>query len=412
MKLRALLTIIVGGLAAFFLQREQARGTFTELDRGHVAWLLANREQAQIKSPSVRVIFARIEPQEFDDWPPPPVVWSGLLDELITLKPGAVVLNSLDGWAAETIDPLLAKSCQACPGLLLGTRAEAQGPVQETILPVLLDVHGDRTAVPSFAFVIGEKLLSPLGKLAFSQVDLSEHPFAKATLKDGVFRLPLLFRQGERIIPSLTLQALLQHARIPVEQVKVRLGQAIIIPGQLEVPIDAAGGFSLQFLAVNETTLTSFKLDALLLDAQKRDSFFGQNDPIRTALPQVADALVWVGEDHREARRFHLPNGQDASLTELTARAFVAMQSGRNVVLQPVTGQWLTLAGVLCYGLWLACLSRARLWKWTIFGVILLGLVSLLTFQSATLWMPVGPGLVLLGILWIVNLVVHPHKIA
>jgi hypothetical protein len=417
MNFRTILTLIAGGLAAFFLPREQARGTFADLDRGHVEWLLANRSQPVSATP-LPVFFARLDDldhpeneRQFEAWPPTPLEWSGLLGELSLLEPRTLVISTAQAWATQPSEPALDKACQALPGLLLGTRAEAQGTAEPTSLARLPRVQGELSMIPQFAMVPGAARLTALGKLSLGQVDLSDNPLAKPTLEGGVFRVPLLFRQGEHVVPALALQALLHQSKISLEQIEVTLGQSIKAPGLPEIPIDPAGGFSFNVLPINTQALPHFNLDTFKMDAAQRERFLGKDDPVRTMLPQLKEALVWVGEDHREARRFRLADGQMASLAELSLRAILAMQTGRNVAPQPLVGQWLTLGAVLIYGLWLARLHRSRLWKWVLFGAMLLGLASLLTFQGTGLWMPVGPGLILLAIIWLVNLVVPAAKV-
>ena len=103
-------------------------------------------------------------------------------------------------------------------------------------------------------------------------------------------------------------------------------------------------------------------------------------------------------------------SGRTASLAELSCRAMQAMHSGRNVAPLSLSAQMIALAFVILYGLWLSRQSRSRLWKWTILGILLLGLGSLLIFQGNGQWLPVGPGLVLLGIIWLVNFLVPQTK--
>jgi hypothetical protein len=418
MNSRTILTLIAGGLAAFFLPREQARGTFAELDRGHVEWLLANRSQA-IPAERFPVIFARLDDldhpeneRQFEAWPPTPLEWHGLLGEAATLEPRTLVVSTAQAWASQPPDASLDQASPPQPGLHLGTRAEAQGAVEATALARLPQVVGDSSVIPQFAVVPGESRLSVMGKLSISQVDLSDNPLAKPTLSGGVFRLPLLFRQGDQVVPALALSALLYQAKIPLEQVEVTLGKSIKARGLPDIPVDGAGGFSLNVLPINAQPFPHFTVDTFKMDAAQRERFLAKDDPVRGILPQIKNALLWVGEDHREARHFPLADGQSVSLSELSLRALQAMQSGRNVAPQSVVWQWLTLGAMLLYGVWLARLNRVRLWKWALFGAMLLGLASLLTFQSGGIWMPVGPGLVLLAIIWLVNLVVPGAKVA
>ncbi len=407
---RVLITLLLGGLAGFFLQREQTRGTFAPLDQGHVAWLLANRGVAA-PAQMPQVILARLDDadhaegeRQFEAWPPTALEWAGLLEEMALLHPRTVALGSTNGWASQEPELLLEKACHALPGLLLGTTAEGQGTAEGEPGPGLLHVVGDVSALPSYQVVAGQARLTQLGNCALTQVNLSEHPAAKPTIIDGVLLLPLLFRQDAQVQPALALQALLSAAQVSPEQIQVQLGEAITWPGGGHIAIDAAGRFVLPLWPINEQPLPVLNLDTLKMDAAQRERFLTQDDPVRRVLPQVEGALVWAGEDDRVARRFPLPDGRRLSLAELTARALQAMQTGRAVAMQSQVWQLLTLAFVLAAAAWR---STGR---WCLLGVLGLGLASLLMIQSANVWMPVGPGLVLLGIGWFVNLLVPAGK--
>jgi hypothetical protein len=250
-----------------------------------------------------------------------------------------------------------------------------------------------------------------MGNFAISQVDLSENPAAKPSLTGAEFRLPLLFRQGEKLVPSVALAALAKQAAATWDQVHGTLGQSIRLPGRPEIPIDAAGGYTFHYQPINQQSLPSFNLDALKMEASLRERFLPQNDPLRTMLPAVERALVWGGEDDRESQRYSLPDGKSASLAELTARSLVAMQTGRNVAALSSSWQYAVLGAVLIYGLWMSRLTRSQLWKWAFCGVVLIAVASLLTFQSAGIWMPVGPALGVLFIIGIVNFLVPSGKV-
>ena len=99
MNIRSLLVLTVGGVAAFFLQREQERGTFAPLDRGHVEWLLANRK-SPVLTTKPSVILARLDDvdraeseRQFESWPPSQAEWSPLLDELSTYEAKTLVVQ-------------------------------------------------------------------------------------------------------------------------------------------------------------------------------------------------------------------------------------------------------------------------------------------------------------------------------
>ena len=422
MNVRSVLVLAVGGVAAFFLHREQERGTFASLDRGHVEWLLANRKVPVLDS-APQVVMVRLDDvdhaeseRQFEAWPPTPVEWSGLLEELRGYDPKVCVIPTSSAWAVETPDPALQKTCAAWPGWLLGVRAEGQGELMEESAPILEHVIGLVEAVPNFQSIPGSAVYkeyrSQMGEenRGITQIDLSEAADAKPTFHAGIWRMPLLFRQGTRVIPSLPLFAVLRHLGIPLDQVRVVLGESLTLGASGQVPIDASGVFEFHDHAINRADLPTLNLDTFKMSREQIERFLGSGHATSHVLHQLKGSLCWIGEDDLAARRFVRVDGSKVSLAEMQARAITALLSGRNVRLLAPWQQGLTLAAVLLFGLWLIRCPRSRLLFATFLGVLLLGLASMLVMQSSGQWMPVGPALIVLGIMALFCLCIRPAE--
>lgn len=413
---RALFVLIAGALAAFFLQREQDRGTFATMDRGHVAWLLGNRREAAI-DPKANVMLCRLDDidhsegeRQFESWPPTAEEWGVLLEELGTHHPLTTVIQSGGSLAGGKMDDISKASFKKHAGLILGTRAEGQGQVQEASLEPISKVEGVTSAIPSFQGSVSVTALSELGKPAVSQIDLSDHPNSRISIKDGVCLVPLLYRQDQKVVPSLVLQALIQQLAIPLAEVSVKLGESIVLGTRGAIPIDAAGCFRWHPNAVNESPVASLNLDTFKMTAEQLDRFLPKEDATRSALPKLAKALVWIGEDDQASRRFPLPDGRSMSSAEISSRALLAIQTGNNVQPASTVGQWISLGCALLFGIWQATMNRSRVVKWSVAAVILLGLGTLLTYQSSGQWLPAAPPLIVIGLSTLLNLLIPRAK--
>ncbi len=68
---------------------------------------------------------------------------------------------------------------------------------------------------------------------------------------DGIIReIPLIVRMGDKFFPALTLQTLLVYLQVPPAEVRVKLGEAIIVPTKdraWRIPIDRRGRFLLNY---------------------------------------------------------------------------------------------------------------------------------------------------------------------
>ena len=414
MHIRTLIVLLVGGVLAFFLHREEARGTFATLDRGHVEWLLANRK-LPVREVSGKVIFAKVDDadhaeseRQFESWPPSPGEWGGLLEEMRGYGIKTLVLPAMPGWGTETADAGLQKVCRELPGLLVGVRAEGRGGGDDDAVSsgMVETVVGDRMQIPDFAVIPGVTGVSAYGAWGVTQVDLSENGDARPGFDGAAWRVPLLFRKGEGVFASLILQALMRQGDVTLAQVRVVLGEAVELGTMGRVPIDAAGVYRWHDHPVNHQPLAVMNVDTFKMTPQQIERFLTPNDPTRQLLPALKGSLCWVGENDESSRRHVRPDGSRVSQAEMHTHALNAMLGGRNV--RPLTGlmQALTLVGVVAYGWWMTGRSRWGVIRFTLLGVLLLALVSMLIMQSSGMWMPVIPGLIVLLSLALLSLLV------
>jgi hypothetical protein len=90
-------------------------------------------------------------------------------------------------------------------------------------------------------------------------------------------RVPLLFLYRGEVVPSFTLQAVLLWLRVPLTEVKIRLGSYILLPQDRRIPVAADGTLLVNPKALNRAGRVS--LNELLLAAQQRDTANSPNPP-------------------------------------------------------------------------------------------------------------------------------------
>ncbi len=185
-------------------------------------------------------------------WP-----WSrtvhGDLARLLTLEPPSVLAFDLlfpepeDKKADSSFADGLARHPNAILGAFRnpdhGAMPSDPGPTRP--IPIR-NVEGDLSRM----YTAGSALL-PVGPLRrasrFGFVD------SEPTSSDGIRRrAPLVVRIGTRVYPSLSLQALLLHWKVPLEKVEVLLGREIRIPGPRgmeRIPIDDSGSLLINYRA-------------------------------------------------------------------------------------------------------------------------------------------------------------------
>ncbi|MBP7948827.1 MAG: CHASE2 domain-containing protein [Verrucomicrobiales bacterium] len=403
---RSLILVLLGGISALFLHREQQRGLFAKLDAAHVRWLLDNRRDA-VPRAEANVIFVRIDDRDrpegerqFETWPLSAADWTGLLEEIATHRPGAVAVQPALGWGAAP-DASLTKLAGGFPRAVFGVWGEAgagsEAAPAAVPLAEITRIEGSRDAVPTFTSIPLGQEVGALGTMALTHLDLSDDPAAKAAVHDRECRIPLLFRHGDRVYPSFLLHSLCLDLGISLAEIEVRLGNAVVLQNRIRLPIDRAGGFVLHLLPVNEAELPTLNLDTFKLDAAQLDRFLPKGDPVRSVLPKVPGALLWIAQDDSAARRLPLADGRTVSAAELAARALLAMETGRNIA--PLAERWQAAACgaavLLC--VWQGRFQRRHAWKFGLLAAVGLGMVSLLTFQTWAVWLPLGPCLGILA---------------
>lgn len=397
---KAIIFLIIACAMAYFLDREEQRGGFEMVDAQYRSWLMANSE-AEILEPSVTFL-ALDDPGErvFDSWPPGPVDYSIMVDNLAKNAPRVIAVASVLGWR-EPVDEILVSSMRSVllrldrDKVLLGAEL-MQNPAGEVIrpstlslFPQLANVEGDRSEIPEFTQVgaLPEPALTAISpNLGFTRIDLGD---TEAKRERDSFTVPLLARHGQQIVPSFVLMAVIKEAGAGLESVRVSLDGRLIEIGSggsttLRIPIDKHGRLSVH--TGIRSGVSKYNADILFL--------MGADD-IRDQLTEEQKAallsrIVIIGADDEVSRKIELPKQDEKiSQAELFAMAIATIQAKRFIQRVPPAVEYAVWGGLLCLGLLMLRLRRKRalvLWWWVL--VILYFVGNLFLFQYTGQWLP------------------------
>jgi serine phosphatase RsbU (regulator of sigma subunit)/CHASE2 domain-containing sensor protein len=206
-------------------------------------------------------------------------------------NPGAVAFDLLFTEPSQPEDDAYFVECvQALPCVVTGALAgDAPSPVppDSTRTKPIRSIHGDRKAVVGKAgALLPIPALGAVSWMGFINSDPSG---------DGVRRrVPLLYRVGEEVYPSLALQTLLLFWKVAPDQVDVRLGEWIEMPtpeGQKRIPITSSGELWLNYRA--RVSYDSWSYQALM-SALYRDTTGEEAFPANA--PGVKGKMIFVGQ--------------------------------------------------------------------------------------------------------------------
>ena len=189
-------------------------------------------------------------------------------------------------------DAYFVESVKTLPCLVSGALAgEASNPVSPdaTRTRPIRSIHGDRTAILGKAgALLPIPALGALSWMGFINSDPSD--------VDGVRRrVPLLYRVGDEVYPSLALQTLMLYWKTAPDQVDVHLGQWIEIPGpqgaKKRIPITSSGELWLNYRAKESYLTWSYQalMVALYKDATGEEA-------LPANVPGVKGKMVFVGQ--------------------------------------------------------------------------------------------------------------------
>ena len=205
------------------------------------------------------------------------------LQGILDFKPTVIAIEPILDWGQrdKEQEQVFIDQAMRVPRLLLGAELTAtpdpDAPVPE--IPGFTQVTGKRGDIPEFSGIARQpsedvRVISTLGFINLPYEMTNEA------------RVPLLFQYRGEIIPSFAFQAALFWLRIPLNDVKVDIGSAILLSNGTKIPIRSDGTALINSRIARRARHVA--LDELLLAAQQRET----GASTTTELDDVSDQLV------------------------------------------------------------------------------------------------------------------------
>ena len=254
--------------------------------------------------PDPRIVIALFEDGTDTHMAPWPVdrAWHGQLNKFLALEKAAIVAWDVildarrEGEGDRAMGRDTRQAISAGTGVVVGASTShaivevepgAEGPTQP-----LTHIEGDRRAIHGEAYG-----LLPFPELRaagwWGGVDAPRGP-------DGIIReIPLILRMGEKYYPTLALQALLVYRQVPAEAVRVKLGDAVIVPAKdrtWRIPIDHRGWFLLNYRYDQPAGRPDFPTHSYFELLLKINDYRVEKKSGALKPPDLAGKIVFVGQ--------------------------------------------------------------------------------------------------------------------
>jgi len=312
-------------LLGLFLMGEARHEPAAGIDAAYADWIATNSARATHKS---RVVLVEINDNTVSSQPWP---WSAkefalFLQAVLPQKPDIVAIEPVLDWQnapgaqkSAQFEKVLHDFLLQAPKVVLASRLGAPDdpdvvPAMQPV-PFLRHVNGDTTAIPAFTDIPEQPRedYRPTAAIGFA------NPPGDGNITR---RIPLVFNYRGEIVPSFTLQILIQWYKLTIDDVTVEPGSRIILGNKLQVPIDRAGRMNLDFGA----GFTRFGDDDLLLAVTEQQ----QNAAKRTSpasLDSLKGGVAILARTDKESRTLLTPSGDRKSPGELCAIAVATAQN-------------------------------------------------------------------------------------
>jgi len=345
-------------------------------------------------APDPRLVLVEIDDytlRKFGAWPFNRIYHQGLMELLAKENPATVTYDILfteERKDNPSGDAAFVNAAHRIPNLTTGANSSVDPLVDSTGDPgptqPLPQIEGDRSGLISFKQT---QLPFPALRSASYFGFVNCEPDA-----DGVHRkLPLVVEANGRVFPSLTLQTLMLYAQAAPEQVRVRIGEEIVMPGgkgrlEWHIPIDRQGRMRVNFRNGTEdfsNEISYFDLAKLLREKE-------QGKPLPPKFPHLADSIVMIGfVAEGLADEGATPIAANGPLVEMHLNAIDNVLKGD--FLRPVpTFFWMTALFAIAFAFALTAL-RVRFWLLLPAGLMFGGgwlIGTTLLFFAGNLWTP------------------------
>ncbi|MEI6351658.1 MAG: CHASE2 domain-containing protein [Verrucomicrobiota bacterium] len=382
------LVLIIG----LVLMRESRVAPLASIETAFATWLSVNAQRSPAPAP-LAVVQITDEDLSATPWPWTPLDFSLFLNAALPYQPPVVGIEPILSWSkpdAQQVS-LLHNQLLKSPKVVLGS--ELGNPEDLSVLPALQEVptlrhvKGDLSSLREFMLVERQPMedLRLAGTLGFENLEESA--------SKPIQFVPLIFRYHGQVVPSFVLQAAMLWYGVTPDEVKVICGSHIDLGKKIQIPIDAHGGFFVDF----SIPMTRFSTGDLLLSVEQ--SQVGR----KTVAPiaQLKNCFTLLARTDREARTLRFANGQRGSRGELFAAALATLQNAEFVEHDADSNRHLMIELVIVMEALIVAWFFSRMSK---LGTLMVALLIFAGYMLAALgafsaWLVVFPFLLPAGLL-------------
>ncbi len=352
--------------------------------------------------------------------------YATILGALQQLKPKSVAfapVPEFDGnslFNQTDIEPLK-KAASTLPRLTLGSIVSETGDAGGPEYPTLAH-SGDFSKVREIKRTVRspDSQLLANGDPAFTRFEDGE-----ISTENGTVRIPLIARQGDKVVPSFGLLALLNTSEVAVDNVTVTIEadkKIIQVGDKYTIPIDEFGTMIVPAYAglknkmiSNEgkddeahhfVTLTANQVHIPGEDDDVAREFIAK---FQRELNSISENLVIIGFDRNIDRQFKLQNGDQLSRAGLFARAIATIQSGRYIEWWPNWLRWIGVLAVVGLAFIVFKFHRSKAAVFGLLGSLVILVALVVIFKGTLSWTPPFAIISLLVLLILVS-VILPDK--
>lgn len=252
--------------------------------------------------------------------------------------------------------------------------------------PLLRNVKGDTRGIPQYTDIVRQ---------AQEDYRLSAAAgFTNLQGADGVLhKAPLVFSYRGEIVPSFTMQALIQWFKLTPDDVTVEPGRRVALGKNVEIPIDNEGRMNVDF----GIPFTRLGYDDLLLEVEQQQE---KLKSATTAVDALNGSVVILARTDKDSRTLSFPTHTMGSSGELFARAIATAQSRSFARRVGYVFDFGVIAAMMALSCFFHCFSKRRFLLVSL--LLLLGYLfaAMSLYAVSLLWLP----LVLpVGLLVLVN---------
>jgi hypothetical protein len=314
---------------------------------------------------------------------------------------------------------LLKEAVLPLPRLTLGVVGETgqppQNPNEKLAFESIGNVDGDISQVTPLTRLVAPahpQLLSN-GLPAFTGIELAGD---EATRGQDGRTLPLIARDGEKLVPSFVLRAVAAHAGVAMDAMAVRFppggGGSISVGDRIQIPIDARGRMKIyEHSGVGLGFYPSVSALHLALAGDQDEAIRKLQSGLEGAFESLKANLVVIGHDREQDRRETVATlDRPLSRAEWLVRAIATIQSGRFIDRWPQWARLLSLVIIATVAAIVFRLPRRKVVIWGVIGAFLWFGFAMMIFKSTLAWAPLFAPLSLFGLMLVIGLILPEPK--